>query len=225
MAANNFNTLLNRLKTAYPNARYELDWETPLQLLIATILAAQCPDIRVNQVTKTLFAKYTDAAAYANISLSELEEDVRPTGFYKNKAKAIQGMCQMLVEKFAGQVPTQMSELIKLPGVARKTANVLLNNAFKIASGIIVDTHVNRVSQRLGLTTQTNSERIEEDLMKLIPQDEWIFFGAGMVLHGRYVCTAAKPQCDTCIINDICPKIGVTVGETTKKPARTKART
>lgn len=225
MDATNFNTLLSRLKTAHPNARYELDWETPLQLLIATILAAQCPDVRVNQVTKTLFAKYREAAAYANVDLSELEEDVRPTGFYKNKAKAIQGMCKVLVGKFAGQVPTQMSELIKLPGVARKTANVLLNTAFKIPSGIIVDTHVNRVSQRLGLTKQTNSERIEEDLMKLVPKEEWIFFGPAVVLHGRYVCTAAKPQCDNCIISDICPKIGVTVGETTEKPARTKART
>jgi endonuclease-3 len=201
--------ILERLKTEYPDPRYELNWENPLQLLVATILAAQCTDERVNQVTPALFAKYQDARAYADADAAELEQDVKPTGFYKNKAKAIQGACRALVERFGGDVPDNMEDLITLPGVARKTANVVLTNAFKIPSGIIVDSHAARVSQRLGLSKQDKPDRIEEDLMRAVPRGDWIFFGAALVLHGRYTCTARAPKCDACALNDVCPKIGV----------------
>jgi uracil-DNA glycosylase len=201
--------ILVRLKKAYPDARYELNWETPLQLLVATILAAQCTDERVNRVTPGLFAKYPDATAFADADVSELEEAVRPTGFYRNKAKAIQGACRALVERFGGEVPETMEEILTLPGVARKTANVVLNTAFRIPSGVIVDTHVARVSPRLGLTDQQNPERIEEDLMRDVPKEEWCFFGPALVLHGRYVCTARDPKCSECVLNDLCPKRGV----------------
>ncbi len=176
---NHLPDLLRRLRETYPDARYELDWETPLQLVVATILAAQCTDERVNAVTPALFAKYRDARAFASADLAELEEDVRPTGFYRNKAKAIRDACRALVDRFGGEVPADIEELITLPGVARKTANVVLNNAFRIPSGVIVDTHVARVSQRLGLTDETKPEQIEADLMHLLPRDEWIPFGAG----------------------------------------------
>ncbi len=202
-------TLIERLHTAHPNPRYELDWETPLQLLVATILAAQCPDERVNRVTPALFAKYPDARAFAEADLSELEQDVKPTGFFRNKAKAIQGACQGLVARFGGEVPRTMAEMLTLPGVARKTANVVLTNAYQIPSGVIVDSHVARVSLRLGLTTQDRPERIEEDLMKLVPKDEWIAFGPAVVLHGRYTCKAKAPQCGACPLEDFCPKKGV----------------
>src|SRR4051812_32997690 len=182
-------TILRRLKEEYPDARYELEWETPLQLLVATILAAQCTDERVNSVTKGLFPKYPDARSYAEADTAELEEDVRPTGFYRNKAKAIQGACRVLVDRFGGQVPRRMEDMLTLPGVARKTANVVLTNAFGLPSGIIVDTHVARVSRRLGLTDEEDPDRIEADLMRLLPQDEWVAFGPAMVLHGRYTCT------------------------------------
>ncbi len=201
--------ILGRLKEAHPDARYELDWETPLQLLVATILAAQCTDERVNAVTKTLFPKYPDARAFTEADSAALEEDLRPTGFYKNKAKAVQGACRMLVERFGGKVPRTMDELITLPGVARKTANVVLNMAFRIPSGVIVDTHVARVSRRLGLAAEEKPERIEAELMRIIPQSEWIAFGPAMVLHGRYCCTARSPACDECILEEICPKIGI----------------
>src|SRR5262245_20179015 len=202
-------TLIKRLKKEHPNPRYELNWENPLQLLVATILAAQCPDERVNQVTPALFKKYPDAEAFANADLAELEQDVKPTGFFRNKAKAIQGACKGIVENFGGEVPQTMAEMLTLPGVARKTANVVLTNAYNIPSGVIVDSHVARVSQRLGLTTQDKPERIEEDLMKLVPKDEWIAFGPAMVLHGRYTCTAKSPKCSECPLEDICAKNGV----------------
>jgi uracil-DNA glycosylase len=206
----NLPTVLRKLRGTYPNARYELDWENPLQLLVATILAAQCTDERVNAVTPALFAKYRDAQAFARADLAELEENVRPTGFYRNKARAIRDACQALVDRFGGSVPADINDLTTLPGVARKTANVVLNNAFQIPSGVIVDTHVARVSQRLGLTDQTKPERIEADLMKLLPRDDWIPFGAAVVLHGRYVCTARDPRCARCVLEDLCPKRGVT---------------
>jgi uracil-DNA glycosylase len=209
-------TLMKRLHKKYPDARYELKWETPEQLLVATILAAQCTDERVNQVTKTLFVKYPDARSFAHADLEELGNDVRPTGFFNNKAKAVKGACTVLVERFGGKVPRTMDEMLELPGVARKTANVVLSNAYQIPSGVIVDTHVIRLSKRLGLTTNDKPERIEEDLMLLLPQKDWIQFGCGMVLHGRYTCTAAKPQCGDCMFNDICPKIGVEPAEVGK---------
>ncbi|GAA6619106.1 endonuclease III [Scytonema sp. NUACC26] len=201
--------ILNNLKQVYPNARYELDWETPLQLLVATILAAQCTDERVNKVTKTLFPKYPTARAYAEADILELEEELKPTGFYRNKAKTVKSMCQDLVERYGGEVPKTMDELVTLPGVARKTANVVLNTAFNTPSGIIVDTHVARVSQRLGLTKRKTPETIEQELMLLVPQEEWTFWGPAVVLHGRYTCTAKKPKCAECVLKNVCEKIGV----------------
>src|SRR5262249_54123711 len=163
-------TVIERLNRARPNARYELNYESPFQLLIATILAAQATDERINQVTPTLFAKYPNAAAFARADRAELEQDLKPTGFYRNKARAVQECCQALVEHFSGEVPPRMEDLVTLPGVARKTANVVLNNAFRIASGVIVDTHVARVSQRMGLSAEKKAEKIERDLMRLVPQ-------------------------------------------------------
>jgi uracil-DNA glycosylase len=214
-------TIIERLHKTYPNARYELNWDNPLQLLVATILAAQCTDERVNQTTPALFARYPDAKAYAEADQTELEGYVRNTGFYRQKAKTIQAVCQELVNRFGGEVPQTMEEMVTLPGVARKTANVVLNNAFDIPSGVIVDTHVARVSQRLGLSERPKPERIEQDLMRLVPKDEWVHFGPAMVLHGRYTCTAHEPRCAQCILNDLCPKRGVEdSGETETPPAR-----
>src|SRR5262245_9579197 len=202
-------TVIQRLKATYPNARYELNWENPLQLLVATILAAQCTDERVNQVTPGLFAKYPDAKAYAEADLTALEEDLRPTGFYRQKARTVQGVCKELVARFGGQVPKSMEEMLTLPGVARKTANLVLNTAFRIRTGVIVDTHVQRVSQRLGLTDQKRPEKIELDLMAAVPKEEWITFGPALVLLGRYTCTFHAPKCSECVLNDLCPKRGV----------------
>lgn len=201
--------LLSRLHQQHPDARYELDFSTPLQLMVATILAAQCTDERVNRVTATLFLKYPDARAYASADLAELEEDLKPTGFYRQKARTVQGVCQALLDRHGGEVPRDMDQLTALPGVARKSANVVLNTAFRIPSGVIVDTHVARVSQRMGLSRESKPERIEEDLMRLVPKDEWVFFGPAMVLHGRYTCMAKKPQCPTCPMADLCEKNGV----------------
>jgi endonuclease-3 len=213
MAGNTANravpTIIERLNRAHPDARYELNYDSPFQLLIATILAAQATDERINQLTPALFAKYPDARAFAEADRGELEQDLKPTGFYRNKAKSVQECCRALVERFGGEVPPRMEDLVTLPGVARKTANVVLNNAFRIASGVIVDTHVARVSQRMGLSEQTKPEKIEQDLMRLVPQGEWVQFGPALVLHGRYVCTSARPRCAECIFNDLCPKIGV----------------
>ncbi|MCK8503196.1 endonuclease III [Myxococcus fulvus] len=201
--------LLERLREQHPDARYELDWSTPFELLVATILAAQCTDERVNRVTATVFPKYPGPQAFADADTAQLEEDLKPTGFYKQKTKSVQAMSRALLEQFGGEVPRTVEELVKLPGVARKTANVVLNTAFDLPSGIIVDTHVARVSQRLGLTKHDKPEAIEQDLMKLVPQDTWTFFGPATVLHGRYTCTAKNPRCETCIVKDICPRIGV----------------
>ncbi|AGC44949.1 endonuclease III [Myxococcus stipitatus DSM 14675] len=201
--------LLERLRTKYPDARYELNWSTPYELLVATILAAQCTDERVNKVTAVVFPKYPGPQAIADADTAELEEDLKPTGFFKQKTKTVQAMSRALLADFNGEVPRTIEELVKLPGVARKTANVVLNTAFDIASGVIVDTHVARVSQRLGLTKHDKPEAIEQDLMKLVPQDAWTFFGPATVLHGRYTCVAKKPKCDECLVKDICPRIGV----------------
>jgi endonuclease-3 len=201
--------LLERLREAHPDARYELNWSTPFELLVATILAAQCTDERVNRVTATLFTKYPGPRALADADTAQLEEDLKPTGFYKQKTKSVQAMSRALLQDFGGEVPRTVDDLVTLPGVARKTANVVLNTAFNLPSGIIVDTHVARVSQRLGLTKRDKPDAIEEDLMKLVPQDEWTFFGPATVLHGRYTCTAKKPKCEACIFKDFCPRIGV----------------
>jgi uracil-DNA glycosylase len=214
-------TLIGRLHETYPDAHYELHWETPLQLLVATILAAQATDERINQVTPGLFAKYQSARAFAEVPLAELEEDLKPTGFYRNKARAVQGACKALVDHFGGEVPRTIEELTTLPGVARKTANVVLTNAFRVPSGVIVDTHVARVSQRLGLTEQKRPEKIEQDLMRAVPRDEWVHFGPALVLHGRYTCTAHKPRCAECVLNDLCPKRGVDQAESAEAPAPT----
>jgi uracil-DNA glycosylase len=204
--------ILERLHNTYPNARYELNWEDPVQLLVATILAAQCTDERVNQVTATLFKKYPDAHAYAGADLEELSEDVRPTGFFREKAKAIQATCEALVQRFGGLVPRDMDDMLTLPRVARKTANVVLTNAYDIPSGVVVDTHVARVAQRLGLAEESKPEKIEDELMDLVPKDEWIFFGPAVILHGRYTCTASAPKCSSCVLEDVCEKRGVAGG-------------
>ncbi|MCY1041295.1 endonuclease III [Corallococcus sp. bb12-1] len=209
-AAEKIPVVLERLREKFPDAKYELNWNTPYELLVATILAAQCTDERVNRVTATLFQKYPGGPQdLADADTAELEEDLKPTGFYKQKTKTVQAMSRALLDDFKGQVPSRMEDLVKLPGVARKTANVVLNTAFQQASGIIVDTHVARVSQRLGLTKQEKPEAIEGDLMKLVPRDDWTFFGPAVVLHGRYTCIARKPKCDECLLNDVCPKLGV----------------
>ncbi|RKH11840.1 endonuclease III [Corallococcus praedator] len=209
-AASMIPVVLERLREKYPDAKYELNWNTPYELLVATILAAQCTDERVNRVTATLFQKYPGGPKdLADADTAELEEDLKPTGFYKQKTKTVQAMSRALLDDFKGKVPSRMEDLVKLPGVARKTANVVLNTAFQQASGIIVDTHVARVSQRLGVTKQEKPEAIETDLMKLVPKDDWTFFGPAVVLHGRYTCIARKPKCGECLLNDVCPKVGV----------------
>ncbi|NOK11876.1 endonuclease III [Corallococcus exercitus] len=202
--------VLERLREKYPDAKYELNWNTPYQLLVATILAAQCTDERVNRVTAELWKKYDGPQALADADTAELEEDLKPTGFFKQKTKTVQAMSRALLDAHQGEVPPRMEDLVELPGVARKTANVVLNTAFQQASGVIVDTHVARVSQRLGLTKQEKPEAIETDLMKLVPKDDWTFFGPAVVLHGRYTCVAKKPRCAECLLNDVCPKLGVT---------------
>lgn len=201
--------LLERLHRARPDARYELDWQTPVQLLVATILAAQCTDERVNRVTAVLFPKYPDARALAEADTAELEEILRPTGYYRQKAKAVQGACAALVERFGGEVPRTVEQLVTLPGVARKTANVVLTGAYRLPSGIIVDTHVQRVARRLGLSRHEDPDKIEADLMRLVPKTEWVFFGPAVVLHGRYTCTAKAPDCPGCPLDDLCDKVGV----------------
>jgi endonuclease III len=194
-----------RLKTEYPDARTELVWSNPLELLVATILSAQTTDVQVNRVTEKLFSKYRTAEDYADSSLDELEENIRPTGFYRNKARSLRGMARALVEEHGGEVPSTMSELVALPGVGRKTANVVLGNAFGINEGIVVDTHVRRVSDRLGLTEGSDPAKIEQELMRLVPEGDWTIFSHLLILHGRRTCKARKPDCPNCILNDICP--------------------
>jgi endonuclease III len=197
--------VVSRLKTEYPDARTELDWENPLELLVATILSAQTTDVRVNQVTKELFRKYRSATDYAAADPAQLEQDIRPTGFYRNKARSIQGMARALVESHGGEVPRTMSDLVTLPGVGRKTANVVLGNAFGVDEGVVVDTHVRRVSNRLGLTDQKDPEKIERDLLRLVPEGERTLFSHLLIFHGRRVCKARKPDCPACVLNEICP--------------------
>jgi endonuclease-3 len=196
---------INRLKSEYPDAATALDWNNPLELLVATILSAQTTDVRVNAVTPTLFAKYPTAADYAGADPTELEEDIRPTGFFRNKAKSLRGMAGALVEDHGGEVPRTMEELVALPGVGRKTANVVLGNAFGVDEGVVVDTHVRRLSNRLGFTAHNDPEKIERDLMQTVPKRDWTVFSHLLILHGRSVCKARKPACSDCVVNDLCP--------------------
>ena len=197
--------VLAELKALYPDAVCSLNYETTLQLLVATILSAQCTDERVNKVTPALFARFPDAPALAGCDRHELETLIRSTGFYRNKAKNIQGACHKIVTQFGGQVPRTMPELLELPGVARKTANVVLAHGFGIIEGVTVDTHVKRLSNRLGLTKKDNPIQIERDLMKLIPQSDWENYSIRIIYHGRAICQARKPHCNLCQLADLCP--------------------
>ncbi|HEY6807904.1 MAG TPA: endonuclease III [Gemmatimonadales bacterium] len=197
--------IVARLAREFPDARCALDHETPLQLLVATILSAQCTDARVNLTTPALFAKYTSAGALAAANPATLETEIRSTGFYRNKAKSLLGMAAALVERHGGQVPDSMDELVRLPGVGRKTANVILGNAFGKNDGVVVDTHVQRLSGLLGLTRQKTPEKIEQDLMALVPRPKWTIFSHYLILHGRKTCIARRPKCEACRINDLCP--------------------
>jgi endonuclease-3 len=197
--------IIELLEKEFPDARIALHYTDPLELLIATILSAQCTDERVNMVTKTLFAKYRKIKDYAEADLKELEQDIKPTGFYHNKAKNIKKCCQMLVEKYNSQVPRTMAELLELPGVARKTANIVLQNAYGVVEGIAVDTHVRRVSARLGLTENEAPVKIEQDLMRTVPRDKWMRITDLLITLGRRICTAKKPKCEICVLNKICP--------------------
>ncbi|MFB6275871.1 MAG: endonuclease III [Halothece sp.] len=198
-------TLLARLKELYPDATCTLYYKTPVQLLVATMLSAQCTDERVNQVTPTLFARFPDARALAQAPREEIETLIRSTGFYRNKAKNIQGACEMIVSEFGGKVPDTMKQLLKLPGVARKTANVVLAHAYGVNAGVTVDTHVKRISNRLGFTENSDPKRIEKDLMALLPQAEWENWSIRLIYHGREVCKARQPLCDSCTLADLCP--------------------
>ncbi|HYH07787.1 MAG TPA: endonuclease III [Thermoanaerobaculia bacterium] len=210
-----------RLKKTYPDARVELDFTNPFELLIATILAAQSTDARVNIVTKGLFRKYPDAQAFANASQVDMEVDVKQTGFFRNKAKAVIACSKAIVERHGGEVPRTMEELVALPGVGRKTANVVLGNAMNIEAGIIVDTHVTRLSGRLGFTKHADPVEIEEDLMKIVPRGEWTKFANRLILHGRRICIARKPDCPNCVLNDLCPSAELGEPTAPKRRART----
>lgn len=193
------------LEKEHPDAKIALNHSNPLELLVATILSAQCTDERVNVVTRSLFKKYRRAGDYAKADLKELEREIRPTGFYRNKAKNIRACGKMLVEEFGSQVPKTMEEILELPGVARKTANVVLSNAYGIVEGIAIDTHVRRLAQRLGLTKNDDPVKIEQDLMNLVPRDKWMRFTDLLIFHGRRICIAKKPKCEECVLNKLCP--------------------
>lgn len=204
------------LQKTYPDAHCELDYSNPLELLIATILSAQCTDKRVNRVTASLFKKYRSATDYAKADPAELEEAIKATGFFRNKAKSIKACCAALVEKHGGEVPSTMEELTRLGGVGRKTANVVLGNAYCINVGVVVDTHIARLSQRLGLTKHTDPEKIERDLMLLVPRDQWTLFSHWIIWHGRRRCDARKPDCTACEIANLCPQVGVKTAKETE---------
>lgn len=197
--------IIRRLKKAYPRSHTALQFETPFQILVATILSAQSTDEQVNKVTPALFRKYKSASDFAEASPEKLEKEVRSTGFYRNKTKSIIGASKKIVEDFGGEVPDRMEDLITLPGVARKTANIVLSSGFKKAEGIAVDTHVKRLSQRLGLSGEKNPDKIEQDLLDLVPRKEWIDFNYMLVNHGRKVCQARKPDCPACVLRSMCP--------------------
>lgn len=202
-------TIIQLLKRYYPDAHCALDHTNPLELLVATILSAQCTDERVNIVTKSLFAKYRTAQAYANAKLEDLEGIIKSTGFFRAKAKSLKGTGEALLEKFGGEVPREMDELRSLPGVGRKTANVVLGNAFNITSGIVVDTHVKRLAFRLGQTANVSPEKVESDLEKIVPRADWIHYSHLLIFHGRQICKARRPLCEKCVLEGICPKRGV----------------
>lgn len=197
--------IIARLKKAYPDAQCSLNHSNAFELLIATILSAQCTDERVNIVTADLFRKYRSCEDYVNTPPAELERDIHSTGFFRNKTKSIQGACKKMLEEHGGQVPNDIEKLLALPGVARKTANVVLGNAFGIASGVVVDTHVARLSYLLGLTREKQPEKIERDLMELVPKKDWIGFSHLLIFHGRRVCKARKPECGNCVVESLCP--------------------
>jgi endonuclease-3 len=196
------------LAELYPALKISLDWTNPLELIVATILSAQCTDERVNRVTADLFKSYRTPRDYAEVNREELEEAVRPTGFYRNKAKSLQGMAARVVDEFGGEIPDTMEDLLTLPGVARKTANVVLSNAFGIHVGVVVDTHVKRVANRLGLTDETDPVKVERDLMEVLPEAEWHPFAWRLILHGRTVCKSRRPACGDCPVRDLCPSAG-----------------
>jgi endonuclease-3 len=196
--------ILQKLDEAYPDATCELKHANPFQLLISTILSAQCTDVRVNQVTESLYKKYPNPQSFAYGNPSELEQEIRPTGFFRNKTKSVMGASRAVVEKFGGEVPRTMEEILTLPGVARKTGNVVLGTAYGIASGLVVDTHVLRLANRLELTKNQEPKKIEQDLMKVIPQNKWIQFSHQLIWHGRRVCVARKPKCSICNLERIC---------------------
>ena len=200
-------TFSEHLPRIYPDAHCELDFSNPLELLVATILSAQCTDVRVNMVTKDLFRRCKTAADYADIPQEELEEIVRSTGFYRNKAKSLRGMGAALIERHSGKVPSTMEELSAIPGAGRKTANVVLGNAFGIDEGVVVDTHVGRLSLRLGLTTNSDPVKVEQDLMKLFPRDQWTLLSHWLIWHGRRRCKARNPDCDGCELRALCPSV------------------
>jgi endonuclease III len=218
--------ILLRLKRLYPEATCSLDYETPVQLLVATILSAQCTDQRVNLVTPALFAQLPDAEAIALAPLESIENLVRSTGFFRNKARNIQSACQKIMAEFSGSVPQTMEQLLTLPGVARKTANVVLAHAYGVNAGVTVDTHVKRLSYRLGLTSHTDPVKVERDLMLLLPQSDWENWSIRLIFHGRAVCDARKPACDRCELADLCPSAGNALGgtpQTKRRSAPSKA--
>ena len=201
--------VVKALRREYPDAACSLHFHNPLELLVATILSAQCTDERVNRVTKDLFRKYRSAADYARAPREEFERDIQSTGFFRNKAKSIIATSQAIEERFGGEVPKDLEALVELPGIGRKTANVVLGTAFGIALGVVVDTHVTRVSRRLGLTAEKDPAKIERDLMDLVPKSEWVAFSHRVIHHGRRLCVARKPKCDECPLRPFCPRIGV----------------
>jgi len=207
--------IISILKKTYPDAKTALRFSSPLELLIATILSAQCTDERVNKVTEKLFIKYPSAQHYAQADLAELEQDIRSTGFFHNKAKNIKACCEQIENTFHGKVPDRMEDLTQLPGVGRKTANVVLGNAFGIP-GLVVDTHVKRVAARLGFTSQKDPDRIEQDLIKIIPREEWTLFSHLLIFHGRRICKAPKPLCPRCPLAELCPSYVLFVSNTSK---------
>jgi len=208
--------IISLLRKEYPDAKCSLNHSNPLELLLATILSAQCTDERVNKVTADLFRKYRKPEDYLKVRDTELQEDIRTTGFFRNKTKSIQGACAMLVDEFESEVPRTMDELLKLPGVARKTANVVLGVAYGIAAGIVVDTHVSRLSHRLGLTKQKDAVKIEQDLLELVPKKDWIIFSHLLIFHGRRICKARRPLCEECVVEKLCPSSMLKTGKIPK---------
>src|SRR2546425_8428129 len=208
--------IIRLLKRAYPNAKCSLNHSNAFELLIATILSAQCTDERVNLVTADLFRKYRKPEDYLKVSSRELEKDIRTTGFFRNKTRSIQGTARLLTEQYNGQVPNSMQELLELPGVARKTANVVLGNAFGVRAGVVVDTHVTRLSHRLGLSQEKQAEKIERDLIELVPKKDWVIFPHLLIYHGRRICRARNPACDQCVVEKLCPSSFLKTGQDRK---------